>query len=144
MGQSDQYVTSSASETEELGKILSETLTKQCKLLLLFGDLGSGKTTFVQGLAQGLGISRRIISPTFILQRTYPVGNEVLYHIDLYRLEESETNTIGIGELLEQKNAVVLIEWPEKLGSNIPCKRTEIHFAYLTDTKRSISIQHYE
>src|SRR5579872_713727 len=95
-----QNITSNFHETQKLGKEFASTL-KGGEVLALYGDLGSGKTTFIQGLAAGLGIERPIISPTFIIMRTYQIdtrdwglgtrdqGLEVrnLYHLDLYRIE---------------------------------------------------------
>lgn len=117
-------------------------------VVCLYGDLGSGKTTFVQGLAKGLGVSRRISSPTFIIVRTYQLStnNEhttnSFYHIDLYRCEtESDLKGIGMQEILADPKNIVVIEWPEKLGFLLPEKRTDIKFEYMNEEERKISIE---
>lgn len=138
-------ITKSSEETQEVGEELAKDLTKGT-VLLLIGELGSGKTTFVQGLAKGLGITRRIISPTFPIIRSHAVPSNVvsgknatfLYHIDLYRVTgEKEMESLGLEELLETKDSIVVIEWPEKL-KKVPSSAMEIHFRHLTDTDREL------
>ena len=136
------YVTNSALETQKLGEKLSKGVERG-GIILLYGDLGSGKTTFVQGLAKGLKIKRRIISPTFIIVRSYKEKN--FYHVDLYRIEDKkDTKNLGLEEILKDKKNIVAIEWPEKIKRNIPKKRTEIFFTYLADQKRKIEIKDNE
>lgn len=113
-------------------------------LIALSGDLGSGKTTFTQALAKALGIERRLISPTFVIVRTYAVeGNTHInrfYHIDLYRLEnEQQLATLGLEELLGDTQAVTVVEWPEKAGQLL---RPTIHlsFSYVDETTRTVVI----
>jgi len=95
-------------------------------VLALSGDLGSGKTSFVQGLARGLGIKERVQSPTFVLLNIYPG----LYHFDLYRLKNSE-DFMGLGfhEYFE-KEGICAIEWPDRIQDILPAKTIYIHFAY--------------
>ena len=119
-------------------------------MLALTGDLGSGKTTFVQGLAEGLGLKSRIISPTFILVRKYkipfshqPLAISHLYHIDLYRLEkniENEVKNLGIEDFWKSPENVIVIEWAEKIRSMIPKKATWIKFENKGDDRRLITI----
>ena len=138
-----EVVTKSAQETQQIGKKLAGT-TKGGEVLLLFGDLGAGKTTFMQGFAEGLGIFQRIISPTFIIMRSYDVGGKVqkLYHIDLYRTESgSDLEGLGMKEILQDKHAVVAIEWPEKLGSLLPEKRIEVNLTVISEDERKIEIE---
>ena len=100
---------------QKIGKLIS---SKTC--IYLCGSLGAGKTTFAQGLAKGLGISKEyyITSPTYSIINEYP-GQLKLYHIDLYRIEEIiELDYIGFDEIMDQENAVVAIEWPELLIEN--------------------------
>jgi len=101
--------------------------------------LGSGKTTFVQGLAKGLGIEKKIISPTFILMRTY--GN--LYHVDLYRLEGNvaeEAKNLGLTDIWGKKDNIVVIEWAEKIKEIIPKKAKWIKFENIGEDERKITI----
>ena len=117
-------------------------------MLALYGDLGSGKTTFMQGFAKGLGIIRNIISPTFIIMRTYELGNREqgtgirnLYHVDLYRIEsEKDVEGLGLLELMHQPENIVAIEWPDKIENILPEDRVNIYFKYLGDEKREIRI----
>lgn len=138
--------TNSFDETQKAGEEFSHQL-KGGDVLFLFGNLGAGKTTFMQGLAKGLGIEHRIISPTFIIVRSYEVSSDTikkLYHIDLYRTEtRHDLEGIGLMDILEDKNAVVAIEWPEKFGI-LPDQRCEIHFDTVDENKRTITITKYE
>lgn len=116
------YTTNSVQETNELAKKLAKD--SSARIFLLTGELGSGKTTFVQGFAQGLGIKEKVVSPTFVLIREYqtPKTKRVLCHIDLYRLEtENQLKNLGFDELLNNPNYLILIEWAEKL--NEPLKQ---------------------
>ena len=119
-------------------------------MLALSGELGSGKTTFVQGLAYGLGIKKRIISPTFILARKYELGLKAkssklkaFYHVDLYRLEENvedEVRNLGIDEFWKNPENIIAIEWAGKIKSMIPKKATWLRFENLGEDKRKITI----
>lgn len=109
--------TRSPSETRELGRIIGACLDRGM-MLYLMGDLGSGKTAFVQGLARGLEVPPEyyVTSPTFTLVNEYP-GRLPLYHIDLYRLEDAvDFEDIGLFDLPEE-NAVAAVEWAERLHS---------------------------
>jgi tRNA threonylcarbamoyladenosine biosynthesis protein TsaE len=104
--------TSTPAETEEAGKRLGERL-RAGDVVLLTGELGAGKTTFVRGVAQGTGSSAPVASPTFQLVRIYP-GRLQLAHIDLYRIENpGELADLGLEELADQ--GAVVIEWGDRL-----------------------------
>jgi len=142
------FITKNFKETQKLGKDFASRLIGG-EVVALYGNLGSGKTTFMQGLAKGLGITRNIISPTFIIMRTYKIGKGEkgkgtgnLYHIDLYRIE-SERNVDGLGliELMSQPENIIAIEWPDKIENLLPEKRINIYFEYLGDDKRKIRIE---
>ena len=105
-------VTNSPAETEAAGEELGREL-KQGDLILLEGDLGAGKTTFVRGVARGAGSSAHVASPTFQLVRVYP-GLVQIAHVDLYRLESgAELVDLGLEELLDQ--GAVVVEWGDRL-----------------------------
>jgi tRNA threonylcarbamoyladenosine biosynthesis protein TsaE len=107
-------VTNSPAETEAAGEHLGRGL-REGDLLLLEGDLGAGKTTFVRGVARGAGSSAHVASPTFQLVRVYP-GRVQLAHVDLYRLRaDAELVDLGLDDLLDQ--GAVVIEWGERLES---------------------------
>lgn len=117
-------------------------------IILLHGDLGAGKTTFVQGLAQGLGIPKRIISPTFVIIRTYKLDNNSdlgnFYHIDLYRTEtKQELEDLGLPEILANPHNIVVIEWAEKLGTLTPKQRFDINLEYINNDKRKVSFYNF-
>jgi tRNA threonylcarbamoyladenosine biosynthesis protein TsaE len=128
-----QIITNNFEETQQLGEEFASAL-KGGEVLALYGDLGSGKTTFMQGLAHGLGVRKSIISPTFIIMRTYAINRESLknlYHVDLYRIEnEDDVESLGLLELLNQPENVVAIEWPNKIENILPEKRINIYFEY--------------
>ncbi len=107
-------VTDTPAQTEALGEQLGGRL-RQGDLVLLQGELGAGKTTFVRGVARGCGSGAQVTSPSFQLVRVYP-GRLQLAHVDLYRLESSaELRDLGLDELLDQ--GAVVVEWGERLGS---------------------------
>jgi len=109
-----EVVTASAEETEALAAGLAGRL-KAGDLLLLVGEMGAGKTTFVRGLARGMGVRGDVMSPTFQLVRLYP-GDRPLAHVDLYRVERAaELEELGLGELLDE--CVVVVEWGDRLDS---------------------------
>jgi tRNA threonylcarbamoyladenosine biosynthesis protein TsaE len=144
-GISEEYITGSFEETQTLGENFAQKL-KGGDFVAFFGDLGSGKTTFIQGLAKGLGIKRRIISPTFIIVRHYKISGGNFYHVDLYRTA-SKHDLLGVGldQIMEDKNSIIALEWAEKMREMLPEKRIEIHCEYLKkEDARKIIISRYE
>ncbi|MDO8461000.1 MAG: tRNA (adenosine(37)-N6)-threonylcarbamoyltransferase complex ATPase subunit type 1 TsaE [bacterium] len=160
------YNSNSLEKTQKIAEKFAHSL-KKGSIIALYGDLGSGKTTFVQGLAKGLGIKRRIISPTFVLVRQYKIkdqkskiktmvrqahhpeqsrrtdqNSKFFYHIDLYRISnEKEIEGLGIKELMSDPQNIVAIEWAEKMGKLLPQKRIDIYFEYVDKDKRRIKIE---
>ncbi|QQG41007.1 MAG: tRNA (adenosine(37)-N6)-threonylcarbamoyltransferase complex ATPase subunit type 1 TsaE [Candidatus Levyibacteriota bacterium] len=139
-------ITGSYKKTQSLGEEfvkrshLVQGATLTAKVVALHGDLGGGKTTFTQGIAKGLGIKRRIISPTFVVVRTYKIKFKKFYHIDLYRIQSlKDIEGLGIEEILENPENIVVIEWAERLGDLLPKKRTDVYFEYLDKNKRRIT-----
>ena len=109
-------------KTRELGRSLARTLPAG-SVLLLNGPLGAGKTSLVQGLAEGLGIDEPITSPTFALAQHYPQGTPRLIHLDLYRLEQpASADELFLQEEEEAiaSEALMAVEWPERLGLKLP------------------------
>ena len=137
-------ITNNKEETAVLAEHLAKTL-KGGDFLAFYGDLGAGKTTFIQGLAKGLGIEKRIISPTFIIMRSYDSRFKTFYHVDLYRTQ-SKHDLLGIGldQIIQDKNNIVAVEWSEKMGDLMPKNRIEIRLKYLGDNQREINIRKYE
>ncbi len=127
--------TKSPRETQEFGQKLAKEIA-QGGIVCLYGDLGAGKTTLVQGIAKGLGIKKRLVSPTFILMRRY--GR--LHHIDLYRLEDpAEIKALGLDELWQDPANILLIEWPEKIVNTLPRQRREVRLEIISETEREIT-----
>jgi len=134
-----EFLTRSADQTMALGRALGRSLKKPITLLL-FGDLGSGKTAFVQGLAVGLGVpdTVAVTSPTYTLINEYP-GRLPLFHVDLYRLPSpADPDEIGLLEMFEE-NGIVAVEWAQRLhAGDRPLPRLELFFTVAGDNTRSI------
>lgn len=140
-----EFITKSPRETQKLGQKIATGLIKNTPTIIaLTGELGSGKTTFVQGLAKGLGVKKKIISPTFILMRIYNAKSKnTFYHLDLYRLEtnlDNELENLGVKDIWEQKGNILVIEWAEKAKELLPKETIWIKFEYLSDDQRKIII----
>lgn len=143
-----EYITKSAQSTFNLGKKIGNYLTSSSErgdiVICLYGELGSGKTTFIQGLAKGLGISHLVPSPTFIIVRHYGLTTDrfsSFYHIDLYRLEdEKELEGLGLNGFFSDPASICAVEWAEKLKKYLPKKRIDIRFEIIDTNKRKITI----
>ncbi|OGV91542.1 tRNA (adenosine(37)-N6)-threonylcarbamoyltransferase complex ATPase subunit type 1 TsaE [Microgenomates group bacterium RIFCSPLOWO2_01_FULL_46_13] len=130
--------TRTENETEALGRQLAGRI-KPGTTVALYGELGSGKTVFTRGFARGLGIAKRIISPTFILLREYqlPQSKGRLYHLDLYRVRGTEDlRSIDLIELTKEKDSLVVVEWAEKAKKYLPRKRMEISFVMVPEGRK--------
>ena len=138
-----QLTTRTADETQKLGQTIGKWIERPL-VIGLTGDLGSGKTAFVQGLAEGLEVPGQyyITSPTFTLINEYP-GRLPLFHIDLYRLEDSgDLQDLGLDELLYDQ-AVFAIEWAEKMSDELPAGHLAMTFEITADDYRKISLIAY-
>lgn len=130
-------------ETEEIGNSLAKNL-QGGDVLCLEGELGAGKTTLTQAIGKALGINR-IVSPTYIIMREYPVVShptiKKLYHLDFYRLGDAlESKSFDLSEIISDPAGVVIIEWPDRIHTQLPSNRTTIHITALPDDSRKISI----
>tara|TARA_B100000686_G_scaffold16937_1_gene15775 strand:+ start:123 stop:608 length:486 start_codon:yes stop_codon:yes gene_type:complete len=143
-----QYITQSAEETIEFGKNIGSKLVAG-DLVLLFGDLGSGKTCLTQGICQGVGLKKGsyIRSPTFTLINEYQAKIPI-FHVDLYRLEEeAELINLGLEEIIYSQ-AITIIEWAEKLKTDKKPNelnygiqdRLEIHISSKQETLREFNL----
>jgi len=131
-------ITKSDTETQNLAREFASTLHAG-DVLLLSGDLGAGKTTFVRGLAEGLGIDPGdVSSPTFTLLHEYRGGRLTLYHADLYRLDKTATDDLGLEET-GVRDGVLAIEWPDRLSHDLAGARV-IRFDVVEDVSRRITI----
>lgn len=115
---------------------------KQAIVIGLEGDLGGGKTTFTQGFAKGLGIEKKILSPTFVIMKKYPipaVKSGYFYHIDCYRIESSkDLKSIGIKKLIKDPRNIIIIEWAKKIKEILPKNTIWIRFDFVDLKKRRI------
>ena len=133
------YESRSAAETKKIAKLFAEELLKTkigrgAFVVIFKGDLGAGKTTFIQGLMKGLGIKGKIMSPTFTLLRSYKVRNEnfsKVHHFDCYRINEAEEiKELKFKELIKDPQNIILIEWPERIKELLPRKKVTVTLDY--------------
>ena len=136
-------ITHSPEQTRAFGRQLGEALTRGI-ILSLEGDLGCGKTVFVQGLARGLSVPEAVYvtSPSYALVHEYP-GRIPLFHVDLYRITDPDgINDLGLFDVLEENN-VVAIEWGERIQEALPPGGMIIRFKMISDETRKISLTAY-
>ncbi len=133
-------------ELQKEARIFAQNLRPQtdgATLVTLSGELGAGKTTFVQEIAKTLGVNEVVTSPTFVLQKSYMLKNqpfERLVHIDAYRLEEGEHLTaLSFDELLKDSKTLMLLEWPEHVGNALPASTVCISLTVTENNARTIS-----
>jgi len=161
-----EYLTTTPRQTKKLGEILAKEvlktkLKKGALIIGLEGDLGGGKTTFLQGFAKGLGIKQKITSPTFIIMRKYKIENwklksrkissslpslsrsviENFFHIDCYRIEKpKEILDLGFKEIISNSKNIVTIEWAERIQKILPEETIIIKFEFINQKTRKITI----
>ena len=139
-----EYSTHSPEETIALGRKLAAELAP-LRLVLLQGDLGTGKTTLVKGIAEGLNAAdqEEVTSPTFTLIHEYRGPETNVFHIDLYRIEKRrELDTLGIDELLTEEHNLVLVEWGEKFAQIVSAADGQISITRVNDQERKIKVTH--
>ncbi len=141
-----EYISKNEIETKDIAKEFASTL-KGGDIVLLIGNLGAGKTTFVKGLAEGLGITDDILSPTFTLLNIYNLQPNTshlrqLIHVDTYRLKtEQELIDIGIEDYLGDQQTLCVIEWPEKIQNLLKNRKTvKVTIEHLQTEKRKITV----
>jgi len=108
------------------------------EVIELVGDLGSGKTAFVRGLAQGLGVENQVHSPSFTLSNEYQAGKCTLHHFDFYRLAQPGIMRQELAEVLDDPQAVTVIEWPEIVENILPADRLTINLRASGETNRQL------
>ena len=132
------YTSHSEDDTMELAQnIESEKFPNM--VICLNGELGSGKTVFVKGFAQSLGIDDNITSPTFNLVKEYVNGEMPLYHMDVYRLENGDDNSIGLNDYFN-KGGITIIEWSDLIKDSLPDERLDIKFKIVDEYTRVITL----
>ncbi len=139
------YSTSSTEETKGLARQFRATIIGgQC--ICLHGDLGSGKTTFTQGLLEALGAEGPYTSPTFVIVKKYDLSEQKgdsmsilrIYHIDAYRINADAMVELGWQEMIDDPRAIVIVEWPEQITSVLPAHAQTIDFEWVDENKRKI------
>lgn len=133
-------LSTSEQQTYTVARTLAESLNLPAHILL-FGDLGAGKTLFTKGLADGFGVEDvdEVSSPTFTLINQYS-GRVRIYHIDLYRIETGALDGLGLEEIFDDPNAVVIIEWAERLGSFETPGAVRVFLSYVDAQSRRIDV----
>jgi len=137
------FTSTSPDQTKQIAADFAKTLNVG-DVVFLEGELGSGKTTFVQGVAKSLGYDGPVRSPTFTIVNIYPVAHETIkkiIHVDLYRIkDESELRTLALEELIQDPNSVTFIEWPNLMEPLLKTKPKRIIFEE-ADSNRKITYQ---
>lgn len=133
-----EFITSSSAETKKLGRELGREIIKKKEAVVigLIGELGGGKTTFIQGLAKGVGVKEKILSPTFIIFRKFK-NKKPFYHFDCYRVKEKDLLDLGFKEIISHKN-IVVVEWADKIKKIMPQNTIWINFKFINDKTRKI------
>jgi tRNA threonylcarbamoyladenosine biosynthesis protein TsaE len=149
-----EYLSKSSLETKRIGKKLAEKIIEKKKqkalTLSLEGDLGGGKTTFLQGFAEGLGIKEKVLSPTFVIIRRFKIpfskrksgGFKCFLHLDCYRIKEiKEILELGIKEDFSNSENVIAIEWGDRIKKIFPQKTIYLKFIFINKNTRKIIIK---
>lgn len=142
--------TNSPEETQQIAALLIKALLKgsanQPHIFALQGNLGAGKTTFIQGVAKALKIKNKILSPTFVIMKDFDIKSnknfKKLYHLDCYRFDSpDEINTLNFKQIIKNPENLIFIEWPEKIKSFIPKNTLWIKFKVAGKNQREIIIK---
>ena len=137
---------SSLEDTKKLGQELAKEILKRkgeaAFIVFLDGDLGTGKTTLVKEIIFALGVKEKVKSPTFTIIEPYELNNENIYHIDLYRIiDPTELEIIGLREYLNESNAIIFIEWPEKSYGYLKKFDLKISLKHSSENERKCRIE---
>ncbi len=146
-----EYISSSSAQTKKFGeRIAKQILKKRPKtafVIGLEGELGGGKTTFLQGFAKGLGIKEKILSPTFVIIKRFKIENcklkiENLYHIDCYRIQKAkELLDIGFKKIISGPQNIVVVEWADRVKKIMPKNTIWIRFKFINEKTRKIKVK---
>lgn len=156
------YISKSTSQTRAIGAVLAKKIfkingkNKKAFVLALEGDLGGGKTTFLQGFARGLGIKERIVSPTFVILKKFKILNvepkknlkrqlesnfNFFYHLDCYRIKNAEEILdVGFRAITKEPDNIIAIEWADRISEFIPSDALTINFYFVDRHKRKIKV----
>lgn len=144
------FLSKNASETKKMGEVLSEEILKtgllrKALILGLIGDLGGGKTTFLQGFAKGLKIKERVLSPTFIIMRRFDIKQrrfKNFYHFDCYRIQKpKDILELGFKRMIENPENIIAIEWADRVFKILPKNTLVLEFDFVDDKTRKVSLR---
>jgi tRNA threonylcarbamoyladenosine biosynthesis protein TsaE len=135
-----EIISKSEAETKKIGLLLGKEFLKTEKrvFIALEGNLGTGKTTLMKGIAKGLKIKEEITSPTFLIYKKYK-GIKDLYHFDAYRISDKDLPLLRFREILEKENTVIAVEWAEKI--TVPIKKITISFLSISPKERKLIVR---
>lgn len=140
----ERFETKNSRETARIAAALAKRV-KGGEVVALIGNLGAGKTTFAQAFAKALGVKERVQSPTFIFMHEHRLkrkgGPAYFVHADAYRGGAAELRGIGIEEYFGRPDAVVLIEWADRVTALLPKRRVTVRLKHLGGDRRSVTIQ---
>lgn len=145
------FLSQSPKETKALAQIFFSQFKSFDKplILALSGNLGAGKTTFTQGLAKALGVKDRVVSPTFVVMKSFPIPGRLplavsrkrfFWHIDCWRLSKQDFEYLGLKEILKNSSNIVCLEWAERVKKLLPKNALWLEFEHLGEDKRKIKI----
>lgn len=139
-----EFLSQNEKETKKIAAELAQKIIKTQKgaVIAMEGELGAGKTTFIQGFVRALGVKEKVKSPTFVLMKKYKVSGEVnLYHLDCYRIrDEKDLKISEFREILEEPRNIVLIEWAERVSKIIPKNHITVHIDHIDKKTRKLLI----
>lgn len=134
-----QRTTANAADTEAFAEEIGKRV-RGGEVIELVSDLGGGKTTFVRGLARGMGSTNRVASPTFTISQEYKAGKFTLHHFDFYRLHEAGIVAAELAEVTDDPNAVVVVEWGDIVRDVLPAEKITIHIKATGEDTRHLTV----
>lgn len=138
-----EIILESHSHTKKTGEKIGKFILKKEEsfFLALEGDLGSGKTTFLQGVAKGLQIKEEITSPTFVIFKKYEIKKgRHFYHFDAYRVKEDDLDLLNFTEIVKNKKNIVAVEWSENIKKRIPVKAIKVKLSFIDNKRRRLIV----
>lgn len=143
-GNMKNVITQSVSETHQLAQSFVEELSAKNRIICLTGDLGSGKTTFTQGLLGAFGAQKPYTSPTFTIMKEYDVKSPTfsqIYHIDAYRITGNDMVELGWSDIVADEKTLIIVEWPEHIKDILPEAVQKISCTWISDNERKYVFQ---
>lgn len=130
-------VSDSPEQTEQIAKKIGNSL-RGGEVIELISELGGGKTTFTHGLAEGINSNDKVASPTFTISRVYQGDELKIYHFDFYRLNDDKLIKYELSDVLDDKNNVVVIEWPGLVEEVLPSEKLTVKFMHINENRREL------